>query len=85
MNRDLSAKLFEKGKKVIPGGVNSPVRAWKNVDGEPFFVRRAKGARVEDLEIGFRAFSWATNSTGMSGHMEREFPRDCNASLAPGH
>ena len=67
MNRDLSAKLFEKGKKVIPGGVNSPVRAWKNVDGEPFFVRRAKGARVEDLDgnsyVDFVG-SWGPNILG---------------------
>jgi glutamate-1-semialdehyde 2,1-aminomutase len=35
---------------VIPGGVNSPVRAFRNVDGEPFFVRRAKGCRIEDVD-----------------------------------
>ena len=36
MKRDLSDKLFQAAKKTIPGGVNSPVRAFKNVDGEPF-------------------------------------------------
>lgn len=50
MKRDISSKLFEAAKKVIPGGVNSPVRAFKNVDGDPFFVRRAKGARIEDVD-----------------------------------
>jgi glutamate-1-semialdehyde 2,1-aminomutase len=46
----LSAKLFEAAKKVIPGGVNSPVRAFRNVGGEPFFVRRAKGCRIWDVD-----------------------------------
>lgn len=34
----------------MPGGVNSPVRAFRNVDGEPFFVRRAKGSRIETVD-----------------------------------
>ena len=37
-------------KRHIPGGVNSPVRAFRNVDGEPFFVRRAKGCRIWDVD-----------------------------------
>ncbi len=50
MKRDLSDQLFQAAKKTIPGGVNSPVRAFKNVDGEPFFVRRAKGCKIEDVD-----------------------------------
>lgn len=50
MNGPISAKLFEAAKKLIPGGVNSPVRAFRNVDGDPFFVRRAKGCRIEDVD-----------------------------------
>ena len=50
MKRDLSDKLFQAAKKIIPGGVNSPVRAFKNVDGEPFFVSRAKGCKIEDVD-----------------------------------
>ena len=46
----LSRKLFAAACEVIPGGVNSPVRAFRNVGGQPFFVRRAKGARVEDVD-----------------------------------
>ena len=46
----LSDKLFQTAKKHIPGGVNSPVRAFRNVDGEPFFVRRAKGSRIETVD-----------------------------------
>lgn len=46
----LSEKLFQTAKQHIPGGVNSPVRAFRNVDGDPFFVRRAKGARIETVD-----------------------------------
>ena len=45
-----SEKLFKRAKDLMPGGVNSPVRAFKNVDGDPFFVKRAKGARIEDID-----------------------------------
>ncbi|MFK8014955.1 MAG: glutamate-1-semialdehyde 2,1-aminomutase [Gammaproteobacteria bacterium] len=41
----MSANYFEEAKHYIPGGVNSPVRAFGNVGGDPVFVRRAKGAR----------------------------------------
>ena len=50
MNGPISEKLFEAAKKLIPGGVNSPVRAFRNVEGDPFFVRRAKGCRIEDVD-----------------------------------
>lgn len=46
----ISQKLFAAAKQVIPGGVNSPVRAFRNVGGEPFFVRRAKAARIQDVD-----------------------------------
>ena len=46
----ISSKLFALAKQYIPGGVNSPVRAFRNVGGEPFFVRRAKGCRIEDVD-----------------------------------
>ncbi len=46
----LSQKLFATAKQYIPGGVNSPVRAFRNVGGEPFFVRRAKAARIQDVD-----------------------------------
>ena len=46
----LSSKLFQVAKQYIPGGVNSPVRAFRNVGGDPFFVRRAKGCRIEDVD-----------------------------------
>ena len=45
-----SSELFARAQKRIPGGVNSPVRAFRNVGGEPFFVARGKGARVWDVD-----------------------------------
>jgi len=45
-----SQKLFDKAKQIIPGGVNSPVRAFKNVDGDPFFVQKAHGSRITDVD-----------------------------------
>lgn len=50
MAGELSQKLFQRAKTLIPGGVNSPVRAFKNVDGDPFFVRRAAGSRITDVD-----------------------------------
>lgn len=45
-----SQTLFAAAKKIIPGGVNSPVRAFRNVDGEPFFVDHAEGCRIRDVD-----------------------------------
>ena len=47
-----SRTLFEKALKVIPGGVNSPVRAFKAVGGDPLFIRCAEGAFVTDADGG---------------------------------
>ena len=45
-----SSALFADAKKVIPGGVNSPVRAFKAVGGDPIFVEKAKGAYLYDVD-----------------------------------
>src|ERR1700726_4735278 len=45
-----NSALFAQAKRFIPGGVNSPVRAFRNVGGEPFFVERAAGARIWDVD-----------------------------------
>ena len=44
----VSAGLFERSSRVVPGGVNSPVRAWSAVGGEPVFVGRGAGSRIFD-------------------------------------
>ena len=48
MQYQRSSKLFTEAEKVIPGGVNSPVRAFKGVGGTPVFVKSAKGAYLYD-------------------------------------
>ncbi|RME28157.1 MAG: glutamate-1-semialdehyde-2,1-aminomutase [Deltaproteobacteria bacterium] len=45
-----SESLLERARKVIPGGVNSPVRAFAAVDGDPPFMRRGSGAWIEDVD-----------------------------------
>ncbi|MEN1961063.1 glutamate-1-semialdehyde 2,1-aminomutase [Luteimonas sp. MJ246] len=50
MKHDKSHALFSRAVELIPGGVNSPVRAFKSVGGEPFFVERADGAYLHDVD-----------------------------------
>ena len=45
-----SIEAFKKAKEMIPGGVNSPVRAFKSVGGNPLFIEKAKGSRVWDID-----------------------------------
>ena len=49
MKYQRSSQLFKQAKSVIPGGVNSPVRAFKAVGGTPIFVRNAQGAYLLSL------------------------------------
>lgn len=50
MNLQTSKQLFERAQASIPGGVNSPVRAFKSVGGEPVFFKSAKGAYLYDVD-----------------------------------
>ena len=50
MNRTQSEKLFAEALRYIPGGVNSPVRAFRAVGGQPFFVNKAAGCKVWDVD-----------------------------------
>ncbi len=50
MRNAKSAKLFKKAEQVIPGGVNSPVRAFKSVEANPIFIEKAKGAYLYDAD-----------------------------------
>jgi glutamate-1-semialdehyde 2,1-aminomutase len=62
MNYSRSSALFKEAEQVIPGGVNSPVRAFKGVGGTPIFVKEAKGAYLYD-EDGNRLIDYI-NSWG---------------------
>jgi glutamate-1-semialdehyde 2,1-aminomutase len=46
----LSERLFARAAQVIPGGVNSPVRAWRAVGGQPLFIQRARGSTIWDAD-----------------------------------
>lgn len=50
MKTNRSKKLFERARKIIPGGVNSPVRAFKAVGSRPIFIKKAKGAYLWDVD-----------------------------------
>src|SRR5438128_6467608 len=45
-----SQKLFARARQVLPGGVDSPVRAFQAVGGAPLFIKRASGARLHDVD-----------------------------------
>ena len=75
-NHTISKSLFRKASKVIPGGVNSPVRAFKAVGGNPLFIDKAKGSRIYDVDgnayIDY-VLSWGPMILGHA------FPRVVNA------
>ncbi len=50
MNNPLSHQLFAAAGRVIPGGVNSPVRAFRSVGLEPLFIKKAQGSRITDVD-----------------------------------
>jgi glutamate-1-semialdehyde 2,1-aminomutase len=50
VNTTKSTRLFEEAKKYIPGGVNSPVRAFKSVGGNPIFIKKASGSKIYDVD-----------------------------------
>jgi len=72
MNTRNSKALFERAKTLIPGGVNSPVRAFKSVGGDPIFMSRAKGAYLYDEDDN--AYIDLINSWGpmILGHANEE-------------
>lgn len=50
MNRVTSDRLFEKAKTLFPGGVNSPVRAFRSVKGDPVFIEKGDGCKIWDVD-----------------------------------
>ena len=63
-----SQELFERASKLMPGGVNSPVRAFRSVGRTPFFVEKAKGAYLYDAD-GNRYLDYVCSwGPGILGH-----------------
>jgi glutamate-1-semialdehyde 2,1-aminomutase len=50
MNTTNSSTLFARAKELIPGGVNSPVRAFRSVGADPLFIKKASGCRITDAD-----------------------------------
>ena len=50
MSRAKSVQLFSEARELIPGGVNSPARAWGSVGGDPLFFKKASGSRIWDVD-----------------------------------
>lgn len=71
MPSDRSHALFARAQRVIPGGVNSPVRAFGSVGGEPFFVQRGEGAYLIDVD-GHRYIDYVQSwGASILGHANR--------------
>ena len=68
MNQNRSEQLFDKARQLIPGGVNSPVRAFRAVGRQPFFVERAQGPWLFDVD-GNRYLDYVCSwGPGILGH-----------------
>jgi glutamate-1-semialdehyde 2,1-aminomutase len=50
MNNIKSIQEFKRAQQSIPGGVNSPVRAFKSINGEPVFIAKGKGSKIYDID-----------------------------------
>jgi len=72
MNRSRSQELFEQALHYLPGGVNSPVRAFRAVGGTPFFAQKAHGARVEDIDGNVYIDYVCTWGPSIMGHAHPE-------------
>ncbi len=62
MNQDVS-ELFERAQRVLPGGVNSPVRAMRQIGRDPIFIESGKGCEITDRE-GNTYIDWIFVATG---------------------
>lgn len=81
---DQSRELFRRAVERIPGGVNSPVRAFRSVGGDPLFIRSAQGARLEDAD-GNRYLDYVGSWGPMIlGHAHPEVVQAAQRAVAAG-
>lgn len=84
MKTELSEKLFQKANTLFPGGVNSPVRAFKGVGGTPRFIARGRGAHMFDVDgndLVDYVLSWGPL---IAGHCHPEVMREVQEALREG-
>lgn len=75
IKRPKSRKLFKRAQITLPGGVNSPVRAFGSVGGSPLFIHRAHGCRIEDVD-GNRYIDYVMSwGPLIHGHTPKELTR----------
>src|SRR4051812_48968962 len=79
-----SKALFEEALNYIPGGVNSPVRAFRAVGGQPFFAERARGARVWDVDGNEYIDYVGTWGPAILGHAHPKIIRSIQAAAERG-
>src|SRR5271169_690878 len=84
MTRVQSEKLFAEALKYIPGGVNSPVRAFRAVGGNPFFVAQAQGARIRDVDGNVYIDYVGTWGTAILGHAHPKIGKAVQAAAGKG-
>lgn len=84
MERTRSSELFSRAKELFPGGVNSPVRAFRSVGGEPFLVERGEGPYLYDLD-GNRYVDYICSwGPLVLGHSHPEVTKAITAQLSRG-
>ena len=84
MKRSRSVALFKRAKRVIPGGVNSPVRAYASVQGAPPFIERGRGARVFDADGNEYIDYVGSWGPLILGHAHARVLKEVRAALARG-
>lgn len=84
MRNAKSAKLFKQARQVIPGGVNSPVRAFKSVEAKPIFIEKAKGPYLYDAD-GNKYIDYCLSWGPMIlGHANKDVLSDVRKAMAKG-
>src|SRR5947208_7206180 len=84
MRSEISDQLFERAQRLMPGGVNSPVRAFRSVGGAPFFVKSAHGATLttaDDRELIDFVCTWGP---AIHGHNHPRIKAAIAAALESG-
>ncbi len=84
MKTELSEKLFQKALTLFPGGVNSPVRAFRSVGGTPLFIARAKGSRLVDVDGNSFVDYVGSWGPAILGHANAEVIREVDDQLRDG-
>jgi glutamate-1-semialdehyde 2,1-aminomutase len=81
---DLSQKLFQKAQTLFPGGVNSPVRAFRSVGMTPLFIARAKGSKIFDVDGNVFVDYVGSWGPAILGHANVEVIREVDEQLRNG-